>query len=442
MAIVRTKGKPTLFVTMTMDVNCPEVVAQLTPGQSAYDRPDILCRVYEAKKKKLLEAITVDMCFGDCDGHVAVIEFQKRGAPHCHMLIWIKDFIITPNNIDNIISAEIPPEGDPLRAIVVKTMMHGPCGRMINMNLGCVKDSKDGACMRNFPKPFNSRTILGEGSFPEYCRRSPEEGGNTAMKFVRPLGQSIPVDNRWVVPYSPYLLKRFNCHINVECCGCVTAVKYLFMYHFKGEDLVTIEQSSQGDEVGTFQARKYISACYAYWRVAEKVMIKYKPTVEQLPVHLPHEQSVLYEPTQESAENALKRKEYTKLTEYFVANVIYGESAQSLKYEDFPVKFVWKNDEGLWTPRCRESVDPAKIGRMVSIHPNSGDLFYLRLLLKYRPGAVSFENLRMIDGTLHADNKSACIALELCDDDSQWINCLNEAVAISHPKTIRGQTCN
>ena len=37
---------------MTMDVKCPEVVAQLAPGQSAYDRPDILCRVYEEKKKK------------------------------------------------------------------------------------------------------------------------------------------------------------------------------------------------------------------------------------------------------------------------------------------------------------------------------------------------------------------------------------------------------
>ena len=24
--------------------------------------------------------------------HIDVIEFQKRGAPHCHILIWINDF--------------------------------------------------------------------------------------------------------------------------------------------------------------------------------------------------------------------------------------------------------------------------------------------------------------------------------------------------------------
>ena len=45
--------------------------------------------------------------FGECDAHVAVIEFQKRGAPHCHMLIWLKDFVMTPQNIDNVISANI-----------------------------------------------------------------------------------------------------------------------------------------------------------------------------------------------------------------------------------------------------------------------------------------------------------------------------------------------
>ena len=124
------------------------------------------------------------------------------------------------------------------------------------------------------------------------------------------------------------------------------------------------------------------------------------------------------------------------MTECFVANVIYGERAQCLKYENFLIKFGWQAEEEIWTPRRRDYVDPATIGRMVSIHPNGGDLFYLHLLLKYRPGAVSFEDVRTIDGFLHEDNKSVYIALELCDDDSQWINCLNEVVANSHPKTI------
>ena len=58
MAIVRVKGKPTFFITMTMDVKCHEVMDLLQPGKSPYDRPDLICWVYEMKKKKLIDLIT------------------------------------------------------------------------------------------------------------------------------------------------------------------------------------------------------------------------------------------------------------------------------------------------------------------------------------------------------------------------------------------------
>ena len=114
MSIVQVKGKPTFFIMMTMDVRCREVLNLLEPNETPYDRPDIICQVYEMKKQKLMDKITKDMIFGECDGHVHVIEFQKRGAPHCHMLIWIKNFNATPQTIDNIISAELPPPSDPM----------------------------------------------------------------------------------------------------------------------------------------------------------------------------------------------------------------------------------------------------------------------------------------------------------------------------------------
>ena len=56
MSIVHTKGKPTLFITMTMDVNCDEVKRQLNDGESPYDRPDIVCRVYEQKRNSYSNA--------------------------------------------------------------------------------------------------------------------------------------------------------------------------------------------------------------------------------------------------------------------------------------------------------------------------------------------------------------------------------------------------
>ena len=61
----------------------------------------------------------------------------------------------------------------------------------------------------------------------------------------------------------------------------------------------------------------------------------------------------------------------------------------------------------MWTQRCHETVNPEAAGRMVSIHPKSGDTFYLRLLLKYRADALSYEDIRTIDGVPHPDNKPA-----------------------------------
>jgi hypothetical protein len=39
-----------------------------------------------------------------------------------------------------------------------------------------------------------------------------------------------------VVPYNPYLSLLFNCHINVEVCTSVAAIKYLHKYVYKGHD--------------------------------------------------------------------------------------------------------------------------------------------------------------------------------------------------------------
>lgn len=61
----------------------------------------------------------------------------------------------------------------------------------------------------------------------------------------------------------------------------------------------------------------------------------------------------------------------------------------------------------------------------------------MRLLLKHRLGPTSFEDLRTVEGELYPDFKGACIAMGLCDDDSQWIQAMEEAVQISHAFVIR-----
>ena len=52
---------------------------------------------------------------------------------------------------------------------------------------------------------------------------------------------SVEIYNRWVVPYNPYLLLKYNAHINVEICCTVSAVKYLYKYVYNGHDRAIVE---------------------------------------------------------------------------------------------------------------------------------------------------------------------------------------------------------
>ena len=64
---------------------------------------------------------------------------------------------------------------------------------------------------------------------------------------------------------------------------------------------------------------------------------------------------------------------------------------------------------------------------MYFVGPSGGERFYLRMLLTAVQGPQSFEDLRMVNGVVHPDFKSACIALGLLDSDEQWNQCLEEA---------------
>jgi hypothetical protein len=115
-----------------------------------------------------------------------------------------------------------------LYKMVTKHMMHDPCGRF-HPNLPCTKGHT--SSKNNYPREFNKATVQGKDSYPLYQRR---EDGRKEM--VR----KHEMDNRWVVPYNPYLLHYFNCHINIEVCGSINVVKYIFKYKYKGHDRACI----------------------------------------------------------------------------------------------------------------------------------------------------------------------------------------------------------
>ena len=132
MAIVRYCGKPDLFITMTCNAFWPEITAELLPGQTAQDRPELVSRVFKLKLNALLHELTKKGVFGRTVAFIYVVEFQKRGLPHAHILLILHsaDKPRTQADIDSIVCAEIPNEAanPALYETVVSCMLHGPCG--------------------------------------------------------------------------------------------------------------------------------------------------------------------------------------------------------------------------------------------------------------------------------------------------------------------------
>lgn len=131
-AICRVYGTPDLFITFTCNPKWPEIELMLQQGQQPNDMADIIVRVSHIKLQELLNDIKSGLIFDPINAILYSIEFQKRGLPHVHILVWLsKDGIeITCDIIDKFISTEIPdPEIDPLGYILItEHMMHGPCG--------------------------------------------------------------------------------------------------------------------------------------------------------------------------------------------------------------------------------------------------------------------------------------------------------------------------
>ncbi|OMO85808.1 DNA helicase PIF1, ATP-dependent [Corchorus olitorius] len=354
--ICREYGFPDLFITFTCNGNWPEIEQALSsiPGQRPEDRPDIVARVFKLKLDELLDDLTKREYFGLSSALTYNIEFQKRGLPHVHILLWLKNSSAfrVPQNVDRCISAELPDQAvDPIGYEAVKGfMMHGPCG-LARRTAPCMNE---GRCNKYYPKEFQLETKVNESGYYLYRRR---DSSITCKK------SGIDLDNRFVVPHNLDLVIRYMAHINVEVCTHSRVMKQ--------------EMDETVDEVKTYLDGRYLCAYEAAWRIFGFPINHKQPAVVRLPIHLQGEQNIYFHDG-EDLQAVLNRLdvEKTMFTEWMAANDKY-EAARSYLYADFPTGWVWNGKNKDWTPRQRGET----IGRIIHVHYAAGEVYYLRLLL-------------------------------------------------------------
>ncbi|OSX74278.1 hypothetical protein BU14_0297s0005 [Porphyra umbilicalis] len=450
MTMYKELGAPKFFITMTCRPTWDEIKVELLAGQDSKDRPDLIGRVFELKNREMHSLVTAEDVMGRCNGYLSVREFQKRGLPHLHDIIFLHkdDAPRSAQEYDRWISAEIPPETAPaLRKLVLETNIHGPCGTQ-NPTSPCMKDGK---CSKFYPKTFVSSTTDGDGSYPEYRRRSPEAGGQTAT--VTRAGRTFTVDNSWVVPYSPQLTLQLGCHVNVEIVSGVSALKYLFKYVTKGPDsamMAVVEiapvapQPAPVDEIRAFHDARVVSESEAVARALGHPIHKRKPSVLRLALHLENQQPVLFKERSEAAAIGAGPKA-TTLTAFFALSSAVPDgltpAVRELLYSDMPKYFTWVQSQRKWKRRAdvvHVGCVPKQLGRVNTVHPSLGDVYYLRLLLQRVEGPQSFLELRTYQNIVHPSYRLACAARGmLADNEGVWKDIMEEAVRDYMPYQIR-----
>ena len=193
---------------------------ELLASQRSDDILDLCDRILRMKLELLLKHLKGDESFGKLTLFVSVIEFQKRGLVHAHIISFLDDAtkfsLQVPTVIGNLILVEIPPATSPhLRELVLNHTIHAPCSD--NTDSRCMRE---GRCSKNFPKPFRPDTASVEGdNYVSYRRRSREEENEFEVRTMKTYVSGIhkmAIDNSWIVPYSPDLFRKFCTHMNFE----------------------------------------------------------------------------------------------------------------------------------------------------------------------------------------------------------------------------------
>ncbi len=109
-----------------------------------------------------------DDVLGNVITKIWVIEFQKRGLPHVHILLILDEVskLCTAEDYDSMVSAKIPdlichPEA---YETVTLCMVHGPCHPNF-FNAQCMEQGK---CKKRYPRSFSKETRYDVDGYLEY----------------------------------------------------------------------------------------------------------------------------------------------------------------------------------------------------------------------------------------------------------------------------------
>ena len=301
-------------------------------------------------------------------------------------------------------------------------------------------------------------------------------------------GTKMEIDNQWIPGYNPALLMKYRCHINVEYCGSIKAINYLYKYIYKGTDqgyMKLKQYKEEKDEIYLHKYGRILTANECHYRIAGFPRGEIFPSVTRLGFFVPDSKSILLKqgeiPSKENIRKQIEETGYwtwfeknkseydlvSGIAEYidktedtdvnlvkvkqkinkelgydaFWTNVVptgaqKGRTtleripnvpfAYELTYENFGKKYVFDKKNVKWKRRKRRE---DAIVRLYMGYPGT-EYFYLRKLLRHRKGPLSIDELLCHpeeSEVTFQSYKEACVALGYVDSSIEYFHCMSEA---------------
>lgn len=256
---------------------------------------------------------------------------------------------------------------------------------------------------------------------------------------------------------------RYRCHLNMEICNRISAIKYIHKYIYKGSSKAILKQTQKAadgkhNEIMNYIECRYLGASEAINRLFSLTFCEKYPPVKRLSFHQPSQQTVHFKPGE--AEKALEDDAAlsSMLLAFFEAVKHELEhplseadrycaplnkmlpSVSDMTYVQFAKYFThtMKDKKHSWK-RCKHgtghgktiSYESTSIARLYFVRPTPNEeLYFLRTLLTIVKGPTCFEDLRRYNDVTYSTFKECAVARGLLADDQEWIKCMDEAVEV------------
>jgi PIF1-like helicase/Helitron helicase-like domain at N-terminus len=267
-AMMREYNLPSLFITLTAAETKWSHLKDILKSTDNKDtnptnRPLHTTHHFTHRKKELWNRVwrqPANSNWGHLNHFFERVEFQNRGAPHTHTILWVEKSI--PEMIEeNLIRSDLPdPNTEPeLYQLVLSHQIHtcspGKCG-------GPAPPGQ--VCKKKFPRPYSPITYY-DAEQSRYVYRCVNER------------------DRWVVPYHAPTLLIWNAHMNIQYVSSKNLGKYLTKYVVKSEP-THVFNISEGDKYREHIVARRLSSMECMFLLLgeticnSSVQVKYLPT--------------------------------------------------------------------------------------------------------------------------------------------------------------------